>query len=112
MATNFKIYPGNSTELIFYKVKIGASYLDENVNTFQIPAIEDVGGDPLAGTFPIDFVYQAGSRGEFRALIPASIPFVSGESYTILVTLQDGAGRDAYWELPVEAITRSGFDVA
>lgn len=97
----------NILELQGLKDALSDSYI--NNATVSITTIEDEDGVavlPLSGS-PITMSYVAGTNGNYRGVLDATLPFAAGVCYTAHIDADAGVDRIGHWEFPFVPLTRT-----
>lgn len=58
-------------------------------------------------SWPLTMTYIAASNGDYKATLADTLAISNGDELTAYVDADGGAGKHAYWEIPVLAETRT-----
>lgn len=70
-------------------------------------AIVDECGQPVSGaSWPITMIYTPGTDGDYRAVIPSSTSFSSGEAYFAEISVNAGVNKIGFWRHKFRPVNR------
>lgn len=101
------LYIGNDTILELERLKndLTGAYL--NSAAVAVTLLQD-GGAPVGGeTWPKTLAYVAGSKGVYRATLPATLVLTPNQRVTAQVTANAGVGLQGQWTLDCVARSRA-----
>jgi hypothetical protein len=64
-------------------------------------------GVPVAGSFPVALLYVLGSSGDYKGILPHTLPVVVGETYTATFKAVSAQGYESVWKETVRAKNRT-----
>jgi len=83
---------------------LSGTYIDSATVTVTL---KDRFGNAVSGvTWPLVFSPAGGGTGDYSVVIPDDIQVMRNVQYTAEIIADDGPGRRAVWELPVQVVTR------
>jgi len=76
--------------------------------TVTVTLIDKGGTDVVGETWPLAMPYIALTNATYRVIFNDTLVLVPGDLYRAVIDANDGVNRQAHWEFPIRAETRTG----
>ncbi len=76
--------------------------------TVTVTLIDKDGTNVVGEAWPLAMPYIALTNATYRVIFKDSLTLVPGDLYRAVINADDGANRQAHWEFPIRAETRTG----
>jgi hypothetical protein len=107
MSAIYEIFVGNDTVLEVQGLRSDVTGEPMNAATLAVTLL-DVGGAEVAGqVWPKPMAYVGGSKGLYRAMLPATLPLVADARYTARITADAGPDLIGTWNMECVARLRN-----
>lgn len=83
---------------------VAAAYL--NAATVTVTLVDEDGSEVTGQSWPTTLAYVAASNGKYRAVLEDALSLAKNQTYTAQISVDGGADKAAYFEVPCQALTR------
>lgn len=84
---------------------ISGDYVNSGA-TVTVTVVNDCGAAVSGVSWPVSMQYVAGTNGDYRAIIPSSASFSSGEVYFAEISANAGVNKIGFWRHKFRPVNR------
>lgn len=107
MSAIYELFVGNDTVLEVQGLRNDVTGEPLNTATLTLTLLDAAGAEVPGQVWPMPMVFVEGSRGLYRALLPAALPLVADARYTARIVADAGPGLMGSWLMECVARTRN-----
>jgi hypothetical protein len=107
MSAIYEIFVGNDTVLEVQGLRSDVTGEPANAATLTVTLLDKSGAEVAGQVWPKPMSFVEGSRGLYRALLPAALPLVADARYTARIVADAGPDLIGTWNMECVARTRN-----